>query len=103
MSAVVTRKTAATQPNAGLWSNPDLIDCLVCPGCKREIIWAASSGECQSCHRRYPIEDGIPILLRNQALAGEDEMEHEHSGHKQAQASFFDAQMMAQFERDRPR
>jgi len=100
---MVNRGDLVNGPNSGLWSNPGLIDRIVCPACKHQIIWNSLAGECQACRRKFPIEDGIPILLRDRTLAGGDEIEHEHLGYKQAQATYFDREIMARFERDRPR
>ena len=48
-----------------------LLDILVCPvpECRKPLNLAAdeSSMECTGCHRIYPVRDGIPILLIDQA------------------------------------
>ena len=49
------------------------------------------------------MKDGIPILLLDRAAAMHDELDHEQSRHKQAQASYFDREEAAAFERERPR
>jgi len=43
----------------------DLLDILVCPVCKKPMVLKdnGESLKCGACHRVYPIEDGIPILL----------------------------------------
>jgi hypothetical protein len=42
-----------------------LLDILVCPACKTKILLEGDRLVCQnaSCGLRYPIRDGIPILL----------------------------------------
>lgn len=47
----------------------DLLDILACPNCKTPITLAQDeqSLKCAQCHRRYPIRDGIPVLLIDQA------------------------------------
>jgi uncharacterized protein YbaR (Trm112 family) len=48
-----------------------LLDALVCPvpECRKPLTMAAdeSSLECTACRRVYPIRDGIPVLLVDQA------------------------------------
>jgi uncharacterized protein YbaR (Trm112 family) len=48
-----------------------LLDILVCPApeCRKPLSLAAdeSSMQCTGCHRIYPVRDGIPILLIDQA------------------------------------
>jgi uncharacterized protein len=48
----------------------DLLDILVCPACKRplELKDGGQSLRCGQCRRVYPIRDGIPILLVDEAL-----------------------------------
>jgi uncharacterized protein YbaR (Trm112 family) len=45
----------------------DLLEILACPACRGEIKLAGDRLVCQSCGRRYPIEDGIPIMLIERA------------------------------------
>jgi uncharacterized protein YbaR (Trm112 family) len=47
----------------------DLLDILACPECKTPITLAQDqqSLKCGQCHRSFPIRDGIPILLVDQA------------------------------------
>jgi uncharacterized protein len=48
-----------------------LLDILVCPvpECRKPLKLAAdeSSMQCTGCQRIYPVRDGIPILLEDQA------------------------------------
>jgi glycosyltransferase involved in cell wall biosynthesis/ubiquinone/menaquinone biosynthesis C-methylase UbiE/uncharacterized protein YbaR (Trm112 family) len=41
----------------------DLQSVLVCPACRQELRWAADSTTCTVCGTRYPVADGIPVLL----------------------------------------
>jgi uncharacterized protein len=43
----------------------DLLDILVCPVCKKALALKENgeSLKCGECHRVYPIQDDIPILL----------------------------------------
>jgi len=48
----------------------DLLDILVCPVCKKPLALKAEgqSLKCAVCRRAYPIRDGIPILLVDEAV-----------------------------------
>ena len=75
---------------------------LVCPACHGQLAWSREKIQCEACARVYPIADGIPILLLDQAAAEHDELEHQTRGHKHRQAAFFDQQVAAEFEITRP-
>jgi uncharacterized protein YbaR (Trm112 family) len=53
--------------------DPELLRILVCPKCKGEL--AVRSGpdgseaflDCQGCEMAYPVEDGIPVMLVEEA------------------------------------
>lgn len=49
--------------------SPELLEILVCPACKQSLALSAAqdSLKCSACHRVYPIRDGIPILLVEEA------------------------------------
>ena len=49
--------------------SPQLLAILVCPKCKGELEYreADSAHVCQACRLRYPIRDGIPIMLIDEA------------------------------------
>ena len=46
-----------------------LLDILICPACSGDIAMeAAGRGlECQACGRVYPVRDGIPVMLIEEA------------------------------------
>lgn len=48
----------------------ELLQMLVCPACKRELEYRENpeSLKCTQCHRIYPIEDNIPIMLIDKAM-----------------------------------
>lgn len=51
----------------------ELLDILICPECRVEVELTQYQPEnyglkCRQCQRIYPIEDGIPIMLVDQAL-----------------------------------
>ena len=49
----------------------DLIDMLVCPACRKPVQLTDSNNGllCVECHLIFPIRDGIPIMLLDEALA----------------------------------
>jgi hypothetical protein len=48
----------------------ELLDILVCPVCKKPLVQkdTGESLKCGECHRVYPVRDGIPILLIDEAV-----------------------------------
>lgn len=55
--------------------DPSLAAILVCPVDKADLTEdeAASRLVCAQCGRRYPVRDGIPIMLIDQAEGGSNE------------------------------
>ena len=51
-----------------------LLDILACPACKGEIEYDEKNEKliCQECDRRYPIRDGIPVMLIDEAELPEE-------------------------------
>lgn len=49
--------------------NPELIAILVCPKCKGELELEAEETAfvCHSCRLRYPVREGIPVMLVDEA------------------------------------
>ncbi len=41
----------------------DLLDILVCPACKTKVTLEEGMLACAGCGRKYPIRDGIPVML----------------------------------------
>jgi len=41
---------------------------LVCPVCHQSLQLESEAVRCLGCARRYPIADGIPILLVDRAI-----------------------------------
>jgi uncharacterized protein YbaR (Trm112 family) len=41
---------------------------LVCPACHQSLQMEVSAIGCRGCARRFPIVDGIPVLLLDRAL-----------------------------------
>lgn len=44
-------------------------DLLACPACRAGLVESAAELACRECGRRYPIKDGIPQLLVEDAIS----------------------------------
>ncbi|HID06534.1 MAG TPA: Trm112 family protein [Armatimonadetes bacterium] len=51
-----------------------LLEILACPYCKGDVeLWEQQQRiVCKKCGRRYPIRDGIPVMLIDEAELPED-------------------------------
>ena len=47
--------------------DPKLLEILACPACKTEVKLEGEQLVCVQCGRRYPIRDGIPVMLIDEA------------------------------------
>ena len=47
----------------------ELLEILACPACKAGVKLEGGKIVCAGCGRRYPIRDGIPIMLVDEAEA----------------------------------
>ena len=45
----------------------ELLEILACPACKAEVKLEGEKIACLKCGRRYPIRDGIPVMLIDEA------------------------------------
>ena len=45
----------------------ELLDILACPACKTEVTLDGERLVCIACGQRYPIRDGIPVMLIDEA------------------------------------
>lgn len=45
----------------------ELLEILACPICKGPLRTDESSLVCETCRLRYPVRDGIPVLLAEEA------------------------------------
>lgn len=51
----------------------ELLKILACPLCKTDVVLKNTKLVCVKCQRKYPIKDGIPIMLIEEAeLNGEN-------------------------------
>ncbi len=44
---------------------PELLELLICPMCRGEVTEHLDPHElvCSECGRRYPVRDGVPVML----------------------------------------
>lgn len=49
---------------------PQLLELLVCPRCKGTLTYEPSAERlvCPACRVAYPVRDGIPIMLVDEAV-----------------------------------
>lgn len=51
--------------------SPELLAIIVCPACKGELTLTSNAGAdelvCGGCGLAYPVRDGIPVLLVDEA------------------------------------
>jgi len=48
----------------------ELLDILVCPKCKGDLEYRTAPAEelvCNACRLRYAVDDGIPVMLIDEA------------------------------------
>ena len=49
--------------------DPELLEILICPDCRGAVreVEDATGLECGACGRVYPVRDGIPVMLVEEA------------------------------------
>jgi len=52
----------------------ELLDILACPACKGSVAYDQENEKliCQKCNRRYPVREGIPVMLVDEAELPEE-------------------------------
>jgi uncharacterized protein len=58
-------------PKLGGDVDPELLAILACPLDKQPVTRQGNYLVCQDCQRHYPIRDGIPVMLIDEALTPE--------------------------------
>jgi uncharacterized protein YbaR (Trm112 family) len=54
--------------------DPKLLEILACPACKGDVVLKDDNRlVCVSCRRAYPIRDGIPVMLVDEATIEPDQ------------------------------
>ncbi len=49
-----------------------LLEILACPACKADVVLKGEKLVCVQCRRAYPIRDGIPVMLIEEATLEEE-------------------------------
>ncbi len=67
-------ETAGTE-KAGTAVDPKLLEILVCPVSKRQLVYDREAGELisETARLAFPIRDGVPIMLVEEARSLDDE------------------------------
>ena len=45
----------------------ELMKILACPACKADVVLKENKIVCTKCRLKYPVKDGIPIMLVEEA------------------------------------
>jgi len=53
--------------------DPELLKILICPSCQGSLEEVREALICRDCGLTYPVRDGIPVLLVDEALRHKDE------------------------------
>jgi uncharacterized protein YbaR (Trm112 family) len=65
---MASRSTAVSQPAAPARLTAERLAFLVCPVCHGGLTLGSGSVDCSGCGRRFPVVDGLPVLLADRAL-----------------------------------
>jgi len=49
----------------------EAMETIVCPACHSRLTLSGATVDCAGCGRRYPLADGIPVLLVDRATTPE--------------------------------
>jgi uncharacterized protein YbaR (Trm112 family) len=69
--ADTTSARAPEPPRLGGEVDPELLEILACPLDKQPVTRQGNYLVCSACQRHYPIRDGIPVMLIDEALTPE--------------------------------
>lgn len=53
--------------NAPVNLDPKLLEIIVCPACRADLVVTGEELVCQGCGLAYPVKDDIPVLLVDEA------------------------------------
>ena len=45
----------------------ELLEILACPACKGDVVLKDEKIVCLKCNRKYPVKNGIPVMLIEEA------------------------------------
>lgn len=48
----------------------ELLEILACPSCRARVEEEGGEVVCSACGRRYPVRDGIPVMLVEDSRSG---------------------------------
>ncbi|MEW5895270.1 MAG: Trm112 family protein [Candidatus Omnitrophota bacterium] len=51
----------------GFMINHELLKILACPACQGDLLEQNDRLVCKKCGRKYPVKEGIPVLLVDEA------------------------------------
>ena len=68
-------RSATEPPKLGGDVDPELLAILACPLDKQPVTREGNYLVCAECHRHYPIREGIPVMLIDEALSPEQAAE----------------------------
>jgi uncharacterized protein YbaR (Trm112 family) len=70
-TAADTSTSSEGTPKLGGEVDPELLAILACPLDKQPVTRSGNYLVCQQCQRHYPIREGIPVMLIDEALTPE--------------------------------
>src|ERR687888_1264778 len=70
-SSAPTAEVPSEPPKLGGEVDPELLAILACPLDKQPVKRQGNYLVCGECQRHYPIRDGIPVMLIDEALSPE--------------------------------
>lgn len=50
--------------------NEQLLKILACPACQSQVEYKDKQIVCLSCENKYPVRDGVPIMIIEEAKNG---------------------------------
>jgi uncharacterized protein YbaR (Trm112 family) len=75
MSDTETAAGSGRRPAGGSTVDPKLLEILVCPVSKRQLVYDRAAGELisETARLAFPIRDGVPIMLVEEARSLDDQ------------------------------
>jgi uncharacterized protein len=72
--ATVAKSAASERFCWSMAIDQGLLDMLVCPVCKSKVTQTADESglRCSTCHRVYPVRDGLPVMLPEEASTADE-------------------------------